>query len=1083
MTSIVKDPDSVGIRPSYSFHISLHSKGARVRSWTVDLSYDEIQPSLTKPGMPDEHTPGIIRVGRKRKSAVPTPITNGHPDSYHGLSTPLEPHQKYPCHSTKSREITVDYNAHSPDDTKITFKALCTSCPEPHPYDQVLVCCECTNGTSCLNFTTKHAPAHRMIGQPWYRICSLCLDAPGVEISQPEKDRGKNPRTGTCILTPPATYPNAYPETCSYLNKTLQDLITKEEITSTEMPNYIFLTTIYTMPAHPRCPPTSELLCSLAAKVTNPTEWSQSWPLPDPYDGDITTPISNYDDRNASIEVTLRTLWTWLKEDDIRRLDIIKEAVLNFGDRPEKPSTVHTWLIPGRPSYHRGILLTHIIMSASLYGWHSPGLTGTTALLKHVVAMLIKTQEHTHGLDKAKLRTYIAKRIECICELAYVFLLFRRMETQPTMDTHMMAFIRHLAHHVAEMCQDNIPKFAPTTMPADDRAHCLTTALQMLTTTPPDSGTLDPRRPVSHTQDALLPEPTSSPHDAKNCPPPHEASEPKSEGLRPEPPTPTLGKASLSPKPTITPSTPTRAFPRRGTTRLREEPDPRRIGTRTSADTFEGCEWGNEGGPELLRGYLYQAMNNNNSPPLYLAHAEWLQDESGIIGAHTRGLFAGRDYNRLESITPYAGVVVYMDRLDETLLTKDDRSYLKTFMHKERCALNGFRSPKEGYGMAQFANDKRGEQPPNAEFIIIQTANMPGVQPRNREIGMYLRALRRIEKGEEITVTYDSGYFIDYDNMKPDPKRPKPTPPYTHGRKRAPTDEQTTQCDKRSRTNTPQPAQKHNNTPETLTTEHNNTLDTAATATTTHPTQRLHRALTSTNTHPHPHSPSTHHTHIHHTPPHPPPSEGGVEEIGMRNGGGSPSVGGSSDVPGVHAPAGLATRASPTHTAGLGWRRGAAARAMALTQRLGYAAGRVTDRLRPLRLSPPVREPGRPPPTFPPSYDGEERPLRCSGRDQNATRSPKSGAPQAAQICSQALDPPDASHGWRIGPQHPPSWWCTSCTPPHRGRDVEPCSTYGCDSLVCYLFTAAHPAEMVRLATDRQHRRCTTCITDPPGWE
>jgi hypothetical protein len=166
------------------------------------------------------------------------------------------------------------------------------------------------------------------------------------------------------------------------------------------------------------------------------------------------------------------------------------------------------------------------------------------------------------------------------------------------------------------------------------------------------------------------------------------------------------------------------------------------------------------------------------------------------------------------------------------------------------------------------------------------------------------------------------------------------------------------------------------------------------------------------------------------------------------------SIGGSSGAPGVRAPPESATMADPSHA----------------------AAGPPVQRHP--GPGPPDRGPGLPPLSFPPSYDGEERPLRCSGRDQNATRPPKSGAPQAATSCSQALDPPYASPDWRIGP----SRWCTSCTPPHRGRDVEPCSTYGCDSVVCYLFTSARPAEMIRLAADRQHRRCLACITDPPGW-
>jgi hypothetical protein len=358
---------------------------------------------------------------------------------------------------------------------------------------------------------------------------------------------------------------------------------------------------------------------------------------------------------------------------------------------------------------------------------------------------------------------------------------------------------------------------------------------------------------------------------------------------------------------------------------------------------------------------------------------------------------------------------------------------------------------------------------------------MPRVQPRNKEIGIYIRATRDIQKGEEIHVTYDEGYFSDYNSAKPEPKRLKPTPLHTHSKKRPPTDDQSAKGNKRSRTNTNPATHPATNT----TTKHSDTINTTATHTATPSIQRLQHTPNNTNPRPHPHPPTTHHTHTHHTPPpHPPAPEGGTEEEGERKGGGDLSVGGSSDAPGVRVPTGLATAASPTHTAGNGWRRGVATKAMALAQRLGSAAGRVTTHLQPLVQrhlgpSPPVRGPDRPPPSFPPSIDGDERPLWCSGRDQNATRSPKSGAPQAAASCSQALDPPDASPDWRVGP----SWWCTSCTHPHRGRDVEPCSTYGCDRAVCYLFTAAHPTEIVSLSVDGQYRRCRTCITNPPGWD
>ena len=308
-----------------------------------------------------------------------------------------------------------------------------------------------------------------------------------------------------------------------------------------------------------------------------------------------TTPIANYDDRNASIEVTLRTLWAWLKDDNNERLSTIKEAVLDFDDRPQKHTTVPTWLIPGQPSYHRGILLTHIIMSASLYGWHPSGLADTTTLRKHVIDMLTETQEHVSGLSQTETLTYITKRIECICELAYTFLLFQRANFQPTEDNTVLIFVTQLAHHIAEMCQqDDRPKFIPADdsanrMTADKKAHCLVTALQLLSTTPPSTGIKDPRIQPTHVYD-VPPKWDGKSTKTKRMPPPE-------------------------PRHALPPSPPAPVPPRRGTIRPRKEPDPRRIGTRTSADNFEGCEWGKEGGPECLRGYRYHEIDNDHAPP------------------------------------------------------------------------------------------------------------------------------------------------------------------------------------------------------------------------------------------------------------------------------------------------------------------------------------------------------------------------------------------------------------------------------------------------------------------------------------
>ena len=99
-------------------------------------------------------------------------------------------------------------------------------------------------------------------------------------------------------------------------------------------------------------------------------------------------------------------------------------------------------------------------MSASLYGWHLPGLADTANLRKHVIDMLTKTHEHMQHMTHTEIRDYISDRIECLCELAYVFMLFQRADMHTAEDAILLASVRQPSHHVAEMCHQRVsPRF------------------------------------------------------------------------------------------------------------------------------------------------------------------------------------------------------------------------------------------------------------------------------------------------------------------------------------------------------------------------------------------------------------------------------------------------------------------------------------------------------------------------------------------------------------------------------------------------------------------------------------------------
>jgi hypothetical protein len=166
-------------------------------------------------------------------------------------------------------------------------------------------------------------------------------------------------------------------------------------------------------------------------------------------------------------------------------------------------------------------------------------------------------------------------------------------------------------------------------------------------------------------------------------------------------------------------------------------------------------------GNEKHRGHLFHEndLNSTFTPPIYLATAEWLQKKTGVPADLTRGIFAGKVLNKHEPITPYTGTITY---LEDSHQSTDTRAFYKTLLHKERCVIDGCRTPIEGFGMGQFANDARGRDTPNSKFIVLDSYN-PNNTIKNRDMGIYLEATRRIEIGEEITVSYGSGYFQAYD--------------------------------------------------------------------------------------------------------------------------------------------------------------------------------------------------------------------------------------------------------------------------------------------------------------------------------
>ena len=165
-------------------------------------------------------------------------------------------------------------------------------------------------------------------------------------------------------------------------------------------------------------------------------------------------------------------------------------------------------------------------------------------------------------------------------------------------------------------------------------------------------------------------------------------------------------------------------------------------------------KWGDEEG----RGYLYNGKAKD--PPIYLDEARWLPKTYNKEKTHRKGLFSKYGHSRNCIITTYAGRGKYVDN---TQCSTEAAAYYKTLIRiaDSYYVIDGFREPVDGYGMAQYCNDKRGADKANAKLITVSS---PGGRGQGAQMGIYLKATRDIRPGEEITISYGHTYFKQREN-------------------------------------------------------------------------------------------------------------------------------------------------------------------------------------------------------------------------------------------------------------------------------------------------------------------------------
>ena len=170
--------------------------------------------------------------------------------------------------------------------------------------------------------------------------------------------------------------------------------------------------------------------------------------------------------------------------------------------------------------------------------------------------------------------------------------------------------------------------------------------------------------------------------------------------------------------------------------------------------------WGNEIG----RGYLYGGAGAS----LEIKEAMWLPKSSNGRETQRNGLFALKTFKKNEKITPYAGDGKYVthDIFKFPALT----SHFKTLQKLQDIyyVIDGFREPRVGFGLGQFANDKRDKSAVNARIETIDVEDTGSLS--FNQMGAFLVAKKDIAAGDEILIDYGSTYWKtaeqQYDSRK-----------------------------------------------------------------------------------------------------------------------------------------------------------------------------------------------------------------------------------------------------------------------------------------------------------------------------
>jgi hypothetical protein len=313
-----------------------------------------------------------------------------------------------------------------------------------------------------------------------YLARRLSWDPPNADTS-PSSPPSRRPAPH---LAPPTDTPSEYQGKCISLRSVIQTYMKDARWTDAEEhDNCTFLLTVYSAPGRPRSTPCTDFLLSLAARLTDPDGWKQKWPNPVTYTDD--RELGDLKDHTAAVAITLRILWAWMAQDvnmqEARTLD----AARHFLAQEPVEVDPDTWLTPRSHSAYRCILLTHIIMATSLYGWARERLNGVRTLCGPTAAMLEVTGTLLNNTDPEGKIKWIARRLECVGELTYIYLLQRQMDLHSRAQWILLdPTATFIVQTIAKLHCEGTPGYLPANTLLPIKAHHCAVALQLLSAVP-----------------------------------------------------------------------------------------------------------------------------------------------------------------------------------------------------------------------------------------------------------------------------------------------------------------------------------------------------------------------------------------------------------------------------------------------------------------------------------------------------------------------------------------------------------------------------------------------------------------------